>query len=164
MPDAYQVNDLRRHRARLSTSRSEEGLPESGFVFCCFNNTYIDTPAIFDIWMRLLSKVEDSVLWLVEGNALASDNLRREAEKRGVAAGRLVFAPRVNIEAHVDRHLHADLFLDTQFYNGHTTTADALWAGGPVVTCPGGTFASRVAASLVRAANVPELIADFFEE
>ncbi len=164
MPDTYWINDSRRHKARRSTTRAEEGLPESGFVFCCFNNNYKITPQIFDIWMRLLSKVEGSVLWLLGDSAAAISNLKRHAEKRGIAPNRLIFAPRLGFDAHLDRHLHADLFLDTQFYNGHTTTADALWAGGPVVTCPGETFASRVAASLVRAANLPELVADSFDD
>jgi predicted O-linked N-acetylglucosamine transferase (SPINDLY family) len=127
-------------------------------VFCSFNNTFKINPPVFDIWMRLLRQVEGSVLWLLEGNATAPDNLRMEAEKRGVAADRLIFAPRMQPEDHLARHRLADLFLDTSPYNAHTTASDALAAGLPVVTCLGSTFAGRVAASLLSAIGLPELI------
>src|SRR5262249_29376349 len=140
-------------------SRTQAGLPESGFVFCCFNNSYKITPDLFDVWMRLLRGVEGSVLWLSTGNATAPVNLRREAEKRGVAGERLAFPPKVaRNEDHLARVGLADLFLDTLHYNAHATAADALWAGVPVLTCPGTTFASRVAGSLVSAVGLPELI------
>lgn len=158
LPDTYQVNDSKRPIADKTPTRQEAGLPSSGFVFCCFNNNYKITPEVFDIWMRLLGRVEDSVLWLLEDNDLASRNLKAEAEKRGVAAERLVFAPRASLHEHLARHRLADLFLDTLPYNAHTTASDALWAGLPVLTRSGESFASRVAASLLYAIGLPELI------
>jgi predicted O-linked N-acetylglucosamine transferase (SPINDLY family) len=113
---------------------------------------------MFDIWMRLLNRFDGSVLWLLEASATCSDNLRREAEKRNVRAERLIFAPRTDPATHLARHGLADLFLDTLPYNAHTTASDALWAGLPLLTCTGSTFASRVAASILTAAGVPELI------
>jgi len=160
LPDSYQANDTNRPIARATPSRGEAGLPKEGFVFCCFNNTYKILPTIFDIWMRLLLGVEGSLLWLLEDNLSAMRNLRREAEERGVAASRLVFAPRLPPDEHLARHALADLFLDTLPYNAHTTASDALWAGLPVVTCIGNTFAGRVAASLLKAACLPELITE----
>ena len=158
LPDSYQVNDSKRRIGERTPTRAEAGLPETGFVFCCFNNNYKITPFMFDIWMRLLRQVEGSVLWLVEGNAAVVRNLRREAEKRGVAPERLVFAPRAKPEDHLARHRLIDLFLDTLPYNAHTTASDALWAGLPLVTCLGTTFAGRVAGSLLNAVGLPELI------
>ena len=158
LPDSYQVNDSKRRIAKRTPSRAKLGLPEKGFVFCSFNNNYKITPFMFDIWMRLLRQVEGSVLWLLEGNAAVVRNLRREAEKRGVSPDRLIFAPRAKPEDHLARHGLADLFLDTLPYNAHTTVSDALWAGLPVVTCLGTTFAGRVAASLLNAVRLPELI------
>jgi predicted O-linked N-acetylglucosamine transferase (SPINDLY family) len=153
------VNDSGRGVSERVPSRAEAGLPESGFVFSCFNNTVKFTPDLFDVWMRLLRNVEGSVLWLSRGTATAQANLRREAEKRGVAGDRLVVAPRVaRNEDHLARVRLADLFLDTLYYNAHTTAADALWAGVPVLTCRGETFAGRVAASLLGAVGLPELI------
>jgi protein O-GlcNAc transferase len=159
LPDSYQVNDSKRRIAKQKPSRAKSGLPETGFVFCSFNNNYKITPFMFDIWMRLLHRVEGSVLWLLEGNAAAVRNLRREAEKRGVAPDRLVFAPRMKLADHLARHRLADLFLDALPCNAHTTASDALWAGLPVLTCLGSTFAGRVAGSLLNAAGLPELIA-----
>ncbi len=159
LPDTFQANDSRRPIADHTPSRAEAGLPEEGFVFCSFNNTYKYTPPMFDIWMRLLGGVEGSVLWLQEVNATASGNLKREATRRGIDANRLVFAPRVpRLEDHLARYRLADLFLDTLPYNAQTTASDALWAGLPVVTCLGTTFVGRVAASLLNAAGLPELI------
>jgi protein O-GlcNAc transferase len=135
-------------------------LPESGFVFCSFNNTYKIMPEIFDIWMRLLRKVEHSVLWLFEDNSYAAANLAREAEARGISPKRLVFAQRMNAADHMARHQLADLFLDTLPYNAHTTASDALWMGLPVLTCLGQTFPGRVAASLLNAIGLPELVTD----
>jgi protein O-GlcNAc transferase len=133
-------------------------LPGQGFVFCCFNNTYKITPDVFDVWMRLLGRVEGSVLWMLQHTELTPRNLRREAESRGIAPERLVFATGLPLEEHLARHRLADLFLDTLPYNAHTTGNDALWAGLPLLTCEGTTFPGRVAASLLRAAGVPELI------
>jgi protein O-GlcNAc transferase len=159
LPDSYQVNDRKRVIAERIPSRKELGLPENAFVFCSFNNSYKIAPDVFDIWMRLLQRVEGSVLWLFGGNADAPRNLAREAERRGVAANRLVFAPRLPLPEHLARHRQADLFLDTFPCNAHTTASDALWAGLPLVTCMGETFASRVAGSLLHAAGLPDLIA-----
>ena len=163
LPDAYQVNDSKRSIADETPSRGACGLPEDAFVFCCFNNTFKMTPAMFDIWMRLLLAVEGSVLWLFEGDSSAAaarcrQNLQREAEERGVSPERVIFAGRTTLADHLARHRQADLFLDTLPYNAHTTASDALWAGLPVLTCLGPTFAGRVAASLLKAAELPELI------
>jgi protein O-GlcNAc transferase len=164
LPDSYQVNDRRRRVAENSPDRVEAGLPEGGFIFCCFNNSWKITAPMFDVWMRLLSAVPGSVLWLLEDNAWSAQNLRREAAVRGVAPERLIFAARAPNEIHLARHRLADLFLDTLPYNAHTTTSDALWAGLPVVTCAGRSFASRVAASLLSAAGLQELIARSLHE
>jgi protein O-GlcNAc transferase len=164
LPDSYQVNDSRRPAAWDAPTRAEVGLPERGFVYCSFNNSYKITPAIFDVWMRLLQRTEGSVLWLLEDNAAAVRNLRREAERRGVAAARLVFAPRVRPDEHLARHRLANLFLDTLPYNAHTTASDALWAGVPVLTCLGTAFAGRVAASLLETLGLPELVMPSLEQ
>lgn len=164
LPDTYQVNDSQRRIAQRTPTRLESGLPEAGFIFCCFNNNYKITPDVFDVWMRLLNEVKGSVLWLLEDNVSASRNLRVEAVRRGVAAGRLVFAPRMNLEEHLARHRLADLFLDTRPCNAHTTASDALWSGLPVITCMGNTFPGRVAASLLNAVGLPELITERLEE
>ena len=158
LPHTYQANDAGRVIADRQFTRQEAGLPEAAFVFCCFNNNWKITPEVFDIWMRLLQQVDGSVLWLFEDNPSAGRNLRAEALKRGIAGERLVFAPRMNLPEHLARHRLADLFLDTLPYNAHTTASDALWAGLPVLTRLGDTFAGRVAASLLGAAGLPELI------
>ena len=158
LPDAYQANDRKRRVADGTPSRSEAELPERGFVFACFNNTYKIGPEVFDVWMRLLRNVEGSVLWLLEDNAIAAANVKREAKLRGIAPERLVFAPRTTPDRHLARHHLADLFLDTLPYNAHTTASDALWMGLPLVTCPGSTFPGRVAASLLHAIGLPELV------
>lgn len=158
LPDTYQANDSGRRIAERTPTRAEVALPETAFVFCCFNNNYKITPEIFDVWMRLLGAVGGSVLWLLEDNAAASRNLRGEAERRGIAANRLVFAGRMKPDEHLARHRLADLFLDTLPYNAHTTASDALWAGLPVLTCTGNTFPGRVAGSLLKAVGLPELI------
>jgi predicted O-linked N-acetylglucosamine transferase (SPINDLY family) len=160
MPDCYQSNDSTRRIAERVPTRSEAGLPETGFVFCCFNNHYKITPKVFDVWMRLLGRVDGSVLWLLEVSDEARRAIRRETEARGIEPDRLRFAPRMKQEEHLARHRLADLFLDTLPYNAHTTASDALWAGLPVVTCRGTTFAGRVAGSLLRAVWLPELITD----
>ncbi|WP_395697299.1 tetratricopeptide repeat protein [Methylocella sp.] len=159
LPHCYQPNDATRPIAEAAPTRAECGLPERGFVFCCFNNSYKLTPAFFDIWMRLLNARPDSVLWLVESNARARDNLRGQAQRRGVAPERLVFAQKLASPEHLARHRLADLFLDTLPYGAHTTASDALWAGLPVLTCLGETFAGRAAASLVYAVGLPEMVA-----
>lgn len=158
LPDSYQVNDARRSIADTGITRSRAGLPQSGFVFCSFNDSYKITPEVFEVWIRLLKKVEHSVLWLFEGSTVAARNLRAEALARGVAPQRLVFAPRMDLPDHLARHRLADLFLDTIPCNAHTTASDALWAGLPLLTCLGSTFAGRVAASLLHAIGLPELV------
>jgi protein O-GlcNAc transferase len=158
LPDCYQVNDAKRVIAGKHFTRSACGLPETGFVFCCFNNSYKIAPEFFDIWMRLLKAVGGSVLWLLEDNASATKHLRAEAQARGIAPERLVFAERMELPEHLARHRAADLFLDTLPYNAHTTASDALWAGLPVLTCLGETFPGRVAASLLHAIGLPQLI------
>lgn len=158
MPETYLVNDDKRPISSTTPTRAEVGLPETGFVFCSFNNAYKITPEVFGAWMRLLGQVEGSVLWLLSANQAAVRNLRREAEAASVDPDRLVFAPRAKPEDHLARHRLADLFLDTLPYNAHTTASDALWAGLPVVTRRGGAFAGRVAASLLGAIGLPELV------
>ena len=158
LPETYQANDAKRRPAMQRFSRAEMGLPEKGFVFCSFNNAFKITPEIFDVWTDLLAQVDGSVLWLLDTNAVARENLKQACVAGGVAAARLVFAPRTNVADHLDRHCHADLFLDPYACNGHTTTSDALWAGVPVLTCPRETFAARVSASLLMAVGLPELV------
>jgi protein O-GlcNAc transferase len=158
LPDCYQPNDSKRAIADRTGTRPEAKLPDDGFVFCCFNNNHKITSPVFEVWMRLLAAVPGSVLWLLRDNGGAQANLCRHAQAQGVAPERLVFADRVNLDAHLARHRLADLFLDTLPYNAHTTASDALWAGVPVLTCQGGTFAGRVAASLLQAVGLPELV------
>ncbi len=159
LPDSYMANDASRRIAERTPTRNECGLPDAALVFCCFNNAYKIAPVVFDVWARLLQAVDNSVLWLSEANAAGEANLRREAERRGLAAQRLIFAPRLpDLGEHLARQRQADLFLDTFPYNAHTTASDALWAGLPVLTCLGPTFAGRVAASLLRAVGLPELV------
>jgi protein O-GlcNAc transferase len=155
LPDCYQANDATRV-VGPAPSRIDAGLPESGFVFCCFNSNWKITAPVFDIWMRLLKQVDGSVLWLLDGPG--APGLRRQAQKRGIDPARLIFAPRATQDAHLARHQLADLFLDTLPYNAHTTASDALWSGLPLVTCIGKVFQSRVAASLLKAIDLPELV------
>ncbi|TAL01800.1 MAG: tetratricopeptide repeat protein [Rhodospirillaceae bacterium] len=157
LPGCYQVNDSRRAMGKIPT-RTECGLPEKGFVFCSFNNTYKITPQIFDVWMRLLRAVPRSVLWLMGDNIWTPENLRREARARGVDPRSLVFADRIGVAAHLARHACADLFLDTNPCAAHTTASEALWAGLPLVTLAGRSFVSRVAGSLLQALGLPELV------
>ena len=164
LPWCYQVNDSQREISPHTPSRAECGLPEKGFVFCSFNSSYKITAEMFDVWMGLLKAVPQSVLWLLECNGFAPANLRRQAESRGVAAQRLVFAPPIPLPEHLARHRAADLFLDTFPVNAHTTASDALWAGCPLLTMAGETFISRVAGSLLRAVGLPELITRSLEE
>jgi predicted O-linked N-acetylglucosamine transferase (SPINDLY family) len=159
LPGSYQPNDQNREISAKKRERSEFGLPEVGFVYCCFNNSYKILPSIFDRWMRILRRVDHSVLWLLRDNPLASENLRAEAARRDVDPCRLVFAEREPLPEHLARHGNADLFLDTSPYNAHTTASDALYAGLPLLTVRGNTFPGRVAESLLRAAGVPELVA-----
>ncbi len=157
MPQCYQVNNHLEAIRQVPTARAEHGLPETGFVFCCLNNNYKIDPTIFDVWMRLLSQVAGSVLWLMRIDDEVEPNLRREAAARGVDPTRLVFAPKMPKDEHLARQRLADLFIDTRYYTAHTTASDALKAGLPVLTCSGQTFASRVTASILSAVGLPEL-------
>jgi predicted O-linked N-acetylglucosamine transferase (SPINDLY family) len=159
LPHSYLPNDATRPIAERTPSRAEAGLPDDGFVFCSFNMVYKITPDIFDVWMRLLAQVEGSVLWLPESNPGAVANLRREAQARGVAADRVIFAPYVASPGeHLARLRLADVFLDTLPYNAHATACDALWAGVPMITLLGSSFAGRVGAGLLAGVGLPELI------
>jgi predicted O-linked N-acetylglucosamine transferase (SPINDLY family) len=158
LPHSYQINDSQRKISDRQFTRTELGLPEQGFVFCCFNKNYKILPQTFDGWMRILKQVEGSVLWLFQETPTSTHNLQQEAEKRGIDSRRLIFAPHMNLADHLARHRLADLFIDTLPCNAHTTASDALWAGLPVLTCIGQAFASRVAGSLLQAIGLPELI------
>jgi predicted O-linked N-acetylglucosamine transferase (SPINDLY family) len=164
LPDSFQANDDRRTISDAVPTRLEAGLPERGFVFCSFNNSYKLNPTFFDVWMRLLKMVEGSVLWLVGRNPLVQNNLRAEAAKRGLDPQRLVFAPIVGYPDHLARSPLADLFLDSLPFNAGTTASDTLWAGVPVLTCAGDAFASRMGASLLNAVGLPELVTHSLEE
>ena len=160
LPNSFMPFDSSYAISERIFSREELGLPPTGFVFCCFNNNNKITPAVFDRWMRILSRVEGSILWLSQANPTAAGNLRKEAEQRGVAGERLIFAGRMASSAeHLARLRAADLFLDTFPYNAHATAMDALWAGMPLLTYAGESFASRVAASLLRTVGLPEFVA-----
>jgi len=164
LPNSYQVNDRRRKIADVMPARRDYALPDTGFVFCCFNNNFKISPSSFHSWMRILREVEGSVLWLFEENPAVSRNLEKEATARGVSSNRLVFAKRMALPEHLARQKLADLFLDTLPYNAHTTASDALWSGLPVLTLLGNTFAGRVAASLLNAVGLPELVTHTREE
>jgi predicted O-linked N-acetylglucosamine transferase (SPINDLY family) len=164
LPDCFQANDDERDISDKPITRQEVGLPQDSFVFCCFNNTYKINPAIFALWMRLLQKKVGSVLWLVSTTEIARENLRREAAKRDIDPQRLVFAPRWPYAEHLARLRVADLFLDTVPFNAGTIGSDALWAGLPMLTCAGQSFAARMGGSLLTAAGLPELIAYSLED
>lgn len=155
----YQPNNARRPAADAGT-RTQHGLPEQGFVFCCLNQSFKITPDIFASWMRILRQVPGSVLWLLQSNAWATRNLQQQAQAAGIQAERLIFAPRTHIDKHIARQQHADLMLDTSPYNAHTTASDALWQGIPILTVAGDTFPARVSASLLHRVGLPECICD----
>jgi predicted O-linked N-acetylglucosamine transferase (SPINDLY family) len=157
LPDCFQANDSQR-AIETSLSRGDCGLPAAGPVLCCFNNTFKLTPQLFAIWMRLLQQVPHSALWLLGDTPFVQSNLQAKAAEHGVDPRRLVFAPRLTYAKHLGRLGLADLFLDTLPFNGGTTASDALWAGVPVLTCPGEAFAARMAGSLLQAIGLPELI------
>jgi protein O-GlcNAc transferase len=164
LPECYQPSDTKRPLAELGPSRRECGLPERDFVFCSFNNTYKITRTFFDVWTRLLRQVPGSVLWLIETNAIVMGNLRREAAAHGISPDRLIFSGRVPTADYLARLGIADLFLDTLPYNAGATANDALWVGLPLVTCTGSTYVGRMAGSLLRAVNLPELVTDSLAE
>lgn len=159
LPGSYQCNDRQRPRGN-GPGRAACGLPEKSLVFCCFNHTYKIRREVFAVWCRLLQSVPDSVLWLLRSNPEAEANLRAAAHAAGIAGDRLIFAPVAPLAEHIARIGEADVFLDTQPYNAHTTASDALWAGVPVVAWRGESFQSRVSSSLLQAVDLPELIAD----
>ena len=158
LPDTYQANDSTKKISDKIFTREELGLPKDGFVFCCFNNNYKITPQDFDIWMRLLKRVKNSVLWILSEDVNISKNLKKEATLRGVDFNRIVFAEKIKMNEHLARQKVADLFIDTFPYTAHTTASDALWVGLPVLTRIGESFASRVSASLLHAIDLSELV------
>jgi protein O-GlcNAc transferase len=164
LPDTFFVTDSKMPTIQPARDKSKYGLPSDGFVFACFNGASKITPPVFDVWMRLLGKVPGSVLWLRGGSPVVIRNLRKEAAKRGVESARLIFASNVDLEDHLARHGLADIFLDTLPYNAHGTGVHALWAGLPIVTCRGGSFAGRVAASLLHALDLPELVTSSLQD
>jgi predicted O-linked N-acetylglucosamine transferase (SPINDLY family) len=163
LPHTYQPNDSKRAVPQRSFRRTELGLPADSAVLCCFNSCYKITPPVFDSWMQILKGAANSVLWLFEENAIAPSNLQREAAARGIDPQRLIFATPMPHDDHMARLQQADLFLDTAPYNAHTSASDALWIGLPLVTRIGDTFAGRVAASLLTAMGVPELVTSSVE-
>ena len=158
LPDSYQPNDFTKKISKKIFTREELGLPKNGFVFCCFNQNYKITPNIFDIWMKILKKIEGSVLWLIKDSNEGANNLKKEAKKRGINPHKIIFAKRMTASEHLARHKMADLFIDTFPYTAHTTCSDALWSGLPVITLMGQSFASRVSGSLLNAIGLKELI------
>jgi len=164
LPNSYQVNDSKKKISEKKFTRSEIGLPKTGFIFCCFNQNVKITPAIFNLWMNILKKVDGSILWLLEEDAVANNNLKKEAINKGVSSDRIIFSKRIDIKEHLSRISIADLFLDTFPYNAHTTASDSLWAGVPILTYQGQSFQSRVAASLLNAIDVKELIVNSLTE
>lgn len=158
LPDTYQANDSARRIAPEPFRRSDLGLPEDAFVYCCFNGGQKILPGTFAMWMRILSAAKNSVLWLIENNEIASANLRSQAQLHGIQPARLIFAKHEKLDRHLARLRLADLVLDTLPYGAHTTASDALWAGVPVLSLMGNSFAGRVAASLLTAIGLPRLI------
>jgi protein O-GlcNAc transferase len=164
MPHSYQPNDNKLEVPELNTSRSDHGLPEKGIVFCCFNQNYKICINEFNIWMKVLKKIDKSVLWLIESNKWARQNIFKQAEINNVSSSQIIFAKKLSHPKHLERHKHADLFLDTFNYNAHTTASDALWAGLPVITKQGNQFAARVASSLLSALDLNELVTQTEDE
>ena len=158
MPHTYQANDDKRKIAKTNSRRVDFNLPDKGFVFCCFNQIYKISPKEFNIWMRLLRNVNNSVLWLIKSNKWVEQNFSKEAKQQGIDPSRIVFAEKLSHSKHLARHKHADLFIDTFNYNAHTTASDALWGGLPIVTKQGKQFTARVTSSLLTACGLPELI------
>jgi predicted O-linked N-acetylglucosamine transferase (SPINDLY family) len=166
LPDSYKLEYSTRKVSSKIFTKEEMGLPKNSFVFCCFNNNFKITPNVFNIWMNILKNVKDSVLWLmIKGdNQTVKNHLKKEALKKGIESDRLIFANRVPLSDHLARLKLADLFIDTMPYNAHTTASDALWVGLPVLTLCGETFASRVAASMLNAIGLNELITSTAKE
>jgi predicted O-linked N-acetylglucosamine transferase (SPINDLY family) len=158
LPHTYQPNDSQRKISNNKTLRSDFGLPDSFFVLCCFNNTFKISSKEYEIWIKILKKIDKSVLWLLNSNIWAKENLVKKAKKMGIDTSRIIFAEKLANSEHLARYRHADLFVDTFNYNAHTTASDALWAGLPVITKKGNQFAANVASSLLNAIDLPELI------
>jgi predicted O-linked N-acetylglucosamine transferase (SPINDLY family) len=161
---SYQANDRKRFISDDKFTKAELGLPDNGFVFCCFNSSYKILPSTFDSWMRILNSVNGSVLFLYTDNIKSKINLIKEAGLRGIDSSRLIFGERIEYQKYLARYQVCDLFLDTLPYNAGTTASDALWAGLPVLTLVGESFASRVAASLLNSISLPELITNTQDE
>ena len=164
LPDSYQVNDSKRAIDPEIPTRASQGLPENAFVFCNFNQNYKLTPPAFAAWMKILAEVDGSVLWILQNTPALAANLRKEAARFGINSDRLIFAKHTPAEKHLARLSLADLFLDSRPYNAHTTASDALWAGLPLITCRGAAFPGRVAASVLIAAGLPELVTESMED
>ncbi|MDP1716876.1 MAG: hypothetical protein Q8L40_02265, partial [Burkholderiales bacterium] len=164
LPDSCMIYNNREKISARPITRAEFGLPDQGFVYCCFNISYKIEPVIFDVWMRVLKRTPGSVLWLMGKSEEMILNLRTEAARRGVSGDRLIFASFLPFEEHLARYRLADLFLDTVCFNAITTAADALWAGLPVLSCPGSTFVSRWASSMLKAVGLDEMVAESLEQ
>ncbi|MBX7199152.1 MAG: tetratricopeptide repeat protein [Rhodospirillaceae bacterium] len=164
LPDSYQVNDSKRAIDPEAPTRASQGLPENAFVFCNFNQNYKLTPPAFTAWMKILAEVDGSVFWMLQNTPALAANLRKEAARFGINSDRLIFAKHAEAAKHLARLALADLFLDSRPYNAHTTASDALWAGLPLITCRGTAFPGRVAASVLDAAGLPELVTENMED
>lgn len=164
LPNCYQINDRKRLISDQNMTRSEFGLPEKEFVYCCFNNGYKITPEVFSSWCRILQRSDNSILWIYESNKNTAENLRKELQSRGVKSERLIFSGTLPVPEYLARYRLADLFLDTFPYNAGTTASDALWAGLPVITRSGKSFQSRMAGSILKSIGAPELVTQTIEE
>jgi len=163
MPDSYQVQDDELKAAEITPSKTKLGLPENCFIFCAINNNYKILPEVFDTWIKLLEKVEQSILWLLETNEVAKNNLLKEARARKINSDRIVFMKKTSHDIYLSQFQHADLFLDTFVYNAGATASNALWMGLPVLTKIGQSYTSRMASSLLNSIDLPELITDSTE-
>jgi predicted O-linked N-acetylglucosamine transferase (SPINDLY family) len=164
LPNSYQVNDNTKEISGKKFERKDFNLPNNCFVFCCFNNSYKINPIIFNVWMNILKKTKNSILWLLEENFLNKKNILKEAKNLGVLEDRIIFADKIKNAEHLARHKLADLFLDTLPCNAHTTASDALWSGLPILTCLGKNFQGRVAASLLNSVGLSNLITKSLDE
>ena len=164
LPNHYQVQNDELKVSKISPSKKDLGLPDDHFVFCAINNTYKISPKIFDVWMRLLRKVEKSILWLLDNNPVSKENLINEANSRGIKKDRLVFTKRTTHENYLAQLKHADIYLDTFVYNAGATASNALWMGVPVITKIGESYTARMASSLLRSIDLPELITTSTED
>jgi protein O-GlcNAc transferase len=164
LPHCYQINDNTQTISKKSWRRSDVGLPETGFVFCSFNQGYKIDPIMFDGWMNILREIPEGVLWLQPGNKAAKKNLKQKAENRGIKSDRIIFAEPLPKEEHLARLRLADLALDTRVVNGAATTSDALWVGVPVITLQGRHFASRMSSSILTAIGATHMVTHNMQE